>query len=185
MSNGAGLRLSADQRTSSLSSRRSVCGQCSTLNEAGARHCLKCGALLYRPIGSTCPACRSNNLLGEAYCGACGASLPPIPYVVVATSGLRLKLFDAHPQEAVLGRFDPMSGVTPDVNLEAFVGPAGGLSRRHARLLVRDNQFWVEDLRSVNFTYLNNQKIDPDQPQRLKDGDVLRLGTLTLIFRVG
>ncbi len=168
-----------------LTSRRSVCNRCNTLNETAARYCHKCGVSLYRPIGLACPACRSDNLPGEAYCEACGAALPPTPYFVVADSGLRLKAFNADPQEAVLGRMDPLSGLTPDVNLESFAGATGGLSRRHARLFVRDNQFWVEDLHSVNLTYLNNQKLDPEQPQRVKDGDLLRLGNLMLIFRAG
>ena len=185
MSSGVGLRASAGQSAALLSSRRSVCGRCNTLAETGARYCLKCGTLLYRPIGIACPQCRSNNLLGEAFCDTCGSPLPPTPYLVVTDSGLRLKVFDADPQEAVLGRLDPLSGLAPAVNLEPYAGALGGLSRRHTRLFVRDNQFWIEDLHSVNCTYLNNQKIDPDQPQRLKDGDVLRLGNLTLIFRMG
>ncbi len=136
-------------------------------------------------MGAVCPTCRSNNLLGESYCDSCGSPIPPTPYLIALDTGLRLKAFDANPEEAVLGRFDPMSGLAPDVNLEPFAGNQGGLSRRHTRLFVRDNQFWVEDLHSVNFTYLNNQKVEPEQPQRLKDGDVLRLGNLTVVFRVG
>lgn len=179
-------RRAADERPIiPLSSRRSVCSRCNTLNETAARYCLKCSAPLFHPTSLACPACRSDNLPGEAYCEACGAALPSTPYFVVVDNGLRLKAFNANLQEAVLGRTDPLSGLVPDVNLESFAGAAGGLSRRHARLFVRDNQFWVEDLHSVNLTYLNNQKLDPEQPQRVKDGDLLRLGSLTLVFRAG
>jgi ribosomal protein L40E len=185
MSGDANSRVMRDPLAFPSNSRRSICGQCNTTNEIGARHCVHCGALLAHPIGFLCPTCQFDNLPGDAYCASCGAPLPSVPYLVAADSGLRIRLFDAQAHEAILGRFDPLSGVTPDVNLEPFIGPLGGLSRRHTRLFVRDGQFWAEDLHSVNLTYLNNQKIDPEQPQRLTDGDLLRLGNLTLIFRVG
>jgi len=59
------------------------------------------------------------------------------------------------------------------------------VSRRHARLTPRADAYWLEDLNSVNLTYLNDQRLAPDRPVRLKDGDLLRLGQLLITFRAG
>ena len=56
------------------------------------------------------------------------------------------------------------------------------VSRRQA-LIRRDEQgFWIEDLRSLNGTTLNTQRIVGRQP--LHDGDRIRIATAELIFRL-
>ena len=55
-----------------------------------------------------------------------------------------------------------------------------GVSRHHARILVSKGEATVEDLGSKNGTYLQGQRITS---ARLSDGDEIRLGVLTLIFR--
>ena len=162
-----------------------TCGQCGAPAADGMRYCLSCGAVLQDPPGRTCPACRSLNLIGDLYCEGCGAPLPPVPYLIITETGLRLATFGADQTPVVLGRSDPLSGAAPDVDLEPFGGEAAGLSRHHARLSLRDNQYWIEDLNSINFSYLNNQRLAPERPMRLKDGDLLRLGKLLLTFRAG
>jgi pSer/pThr/pTyr-binding forkhead associated (FHA) protein len=41
----------------------------------------------------------------------------------------------------------------------------------------------LEDLNSINFTFLNKQKIAPKTPTPLKDGDEIRLGRIVLRFK--
>lgn len=166
--------------------RRSItaCGVCGTPAEAGARYCIHCGHPYPNPIGLHCPACHSINLLGEPFCEICGTPLPATPYLVVTETGLRLPL-SLEQSSAVLGRADALTGVLPDVDLNPVGAEAAGVSRRHARLTQRDEHFWLEDLNSVNLTYLNNQRLTPDRPAPLKDGDLLRLGRLLLTFRSG
>ncbi|MBI4224623.1 MAG: FHA domain-containing protein, partial [Deltaproteobacteria bacterium] len=49
------------------------------------------------------------------------------------------------------------------------------VSKRHARIFLNANKRWVlEDLRSKNGTFVNDQAID--RPTVLKDGDVIRIG---------
>ncbi len=58
------------------------------------------------------------------------------------------------------------------------------ISDRHARLLRRpDGGYAVEDAGSTNGSYLNGERIEA--PTALNDGDELRLGSTTLIFRSG
>ncbi len=54
------------------------------------------------------------------------------------------------------------------------------ISRRHARLVVKQDQFFVEDLGSRNGTYLNGARIE--KPMALKEGDKLEIGGVVLRF---
>jgi phosphoserine phosphatase RsbU/P len=47
------------------------------------------------------------------------------------------------------------------------------VSRKHAQIVYRDSEYWLEDLRSRNGTYLNNHQIQ--QITRLYDGDLIRV----------
>jgi hypothetical protein len=52
--------------------------------------------------------------------------------------------------------------------------PLADISRRHARVRYHAGRFWIEDLGTVNGTYLNKQLID--RPTQLKAGDRVRVG---------
>jgi hypothetical protein len=162
-----------------------ACARCHTAIEPGASYCPNCGQSLPRPIGSACPTCATTNPLSAAYCETCGAALPQQPCLIIANSGLRLPLLHGDHTDVVVGRSDALSGVAPDLDLEAYVGELAGLSRRHARFTWHDQRCWIEDLNSVNWTYLNNQRLAPEKITPLSDGDLLRLGNVLLTFRVG
>ncbi len=53
-------------------------------------------------------------------------------------------------------------------------------SARHARFEPRKDGVWVQDLGSTNGTYLNGAKLD--QPRRLAEGDIVRVGETDLRF---
>lgn len=53
-------------------------------------------------------------------------------------------------------------------------------SREHARVQWEHGQFVLYDLASANGTFVNNQRI---QRQPLMDGDVIRIGDTTLVFK--
>jgi hypothetical protein len=162
-----------------------ACARCHTAIEPGASYCQNCGQPLPNPIGSACPMCAAPNSVSAVYCETCGAALPQRPYLIVVQSGLRLSLFSSDQAEVVVGRSDSLSGVSPDLDLEAYAGELAGLSRRHARFTWRDQRSWLEDLNSVNWTYLNNQRLLPEKPAPLNDGDLLRLGNVLLTYRAG
>jgi pSer/pThr/pTyr-binding forkhead associated (FHA) protein len=102
---------------------------------------------------------------------------------VVVASGAEIPLPPA--EEILIGREDPVSGIYPEVDLMPHGGEDGGVSRRHARILVEGGNYFIEDLDSTNFTFVNKQKVTPKTRQPLKDGDEVRCGRVALVLRVG
>ncbi len=84
--------------------------------------------------------------------------------------------------EIIVGREDPVSGVFPEIDLTDHGGDEGGVSRQHARIFTQGNQVSIEDLNSTNYTYVNQQKLTPERPHQLNDGDEIRLGRVKLDF---
>src|SRR5215470_1093062 len=56
------------------------------------------------------------------------------------------------------------------------------VSRRHARIVVTEGSARLEDLKSKNGTFLSGTRVEA--PVELRDGDVIRLGSASLTFRV-
>ena len=59
---------------------------------------------------------------------------------------------------------------------------APGMSRYHARIRVEHGQATLEDLASKNGTHLNGQRLSTPEP--LRDGSQIRVGGITLTFRI-
>jgi DNA-binding winged helix-turn-helix (wHTH) protein len=59
---------------------------------------------------------------------------------------------------------------------------APGVSRHHARIVVRQGEAMLEDLGSKNGTYVGGQRVTI--PHRLADGDQVRLGSVLITFRI-
>lgn len=53
-------------------------------------------------------------------------------------------------------------------------------SHEHAVIYMHGHQYWVQDLGSLNGTYLNEVRLD--RPTVLADGDCLRIGNVTFQF---
>ena len=103
--------------------------------------------------------------------------------IVVSTSGAEIPLPEK--DEILVGREDPVSGVYPDVDLTPHGGEEGGVSRRHARLVAEGGKYYVEDLDSTNFTFVNKQKLAPRARQEVGEGDTIRFGRVEVAFRTG
>lgn len=82
--------------------------------------------------------------------------------------------------ELVIGRFDPDTGESPEIDLQELGGPEKGVSRRHALIVRREGSLNIVDEGSHNGSYLNGQRLVAHQPRILRDGDDLRLGHLVL-----
>jgi pSer/pThr/pTyr-binding forkhead associated (FHA) protein len=79
-----------------------------------------------------------------------------------------------------MGRLDPASDVFPEIDLSDDGGLEKGVSRRHARILKREGTVVVEDLGSINGTFINGKRLAPYLPEVLNDGDSLQLGRLLI-----
>ena len=53
---------------------------------------------------------------------------------------------------------------------------SSAVSRVHAQLTRKDQEWYVTDLSSTNGTYINENRISPNQPRRWSDTDVLLIG---------
>jgi len=83
-------------------------------------------------------------------------------------------------EDMILGRRDPTTGATPEVDLTAYAGYRMGVSRRHSSLALENNQLTLWDLGSSNGTFINGNRLTPHQPSPLRDGDEVRLGQMVL-----
>jgi hypothetical protein len=166
------------------------CGNCGHENRAGVVFCENCGASLIgkQPL--------STKALDVAPANQSGDSTIPSPLSAIVQEmaifkpGDILKLsvegttkpIELQPKgEVILGRRDPATGTTPDVDLTPFAGYRMGVSRRHAAIRQGDdNTLNVWDLGSSNGTFLNGQRLNAHRPYPLRDGDELRLGQMVI-----
>ncbi len=79
----------------------------------------------------------------------------------------------------IVGRKDPTLGIYPEISLaDKTVG------RRHANLRNQHGTYTVEDLNALNKTRLNGVILMPNEEHVLKDGDVLRFGSVEVRFEL-
>lgn len=185
-----------------------TCPNCSAQALESAAFCDNCGASL-TPMRSICPNCQASVHPESRYCDNCGYRLPyrvttavepltathadidqvvepdirPSPRLIVMPGDAVLVL-EPELDTCVLGRVDPASGSFPDIDLVPFGGEEGGVSRRHAQITRSDNLYFIEDLNSVNYTFVNKQKIALGVAHPLQDGDEIRLGRVLLRFKI-
>jgi hypothetical protein len=100
-------------------------------------------------------------------------------------SVIQLKIANTHRKLEVklekilyLGRLDPVANIYPEIDLTNDNGLEFGVSRQHLRVLRRIEGIFIEDLGSINGSFINGQKLAPYQPEPLLDGDIIRLGRL-------
>jgi serine/threonine protein kinase len=82
--------------------------------------------------------------------------------------------------ELIIGR--TYGNSTADVDLEPHDASKFGVSRRHARLMHQGNTWLIEDLNSLNGTFVNNKEVKAGQPVPLEEGDSIRLSQMHLTF---
>lgn len=117
---------------------------------------------------------------GEQRVGNAGSLKPPAPQkearIVVISSGQSIPLKG---DLLVVGRQDPTLGIYPEVNLaDKTVG------RRHAYLRHQQGTYTVEDLNALNKTRLNGVTLTPHEERTLRDGDILRFGSVEVRFEL-
>ena len=82
--------------------------------------------------------------------------------------------------ETTIGRADPVTGILPDIDLTP-VDVNRSVSRRHAKILRTGHEYHVlEEVGTVNGTYVNEQRIPTGVPVTLHDGDALKIGLIAM-----
>lgn len=88
--------------------------------------------------------------------------------------------FHVYFDESVIGRADPATGISPDVDLTE-VDAQKTTSRRHATLAHRDGAFWLrEEIGVRNGTFVNGQRLASGKEQSVPFGAELRFGQVQL-----
>jgi hypothetical protein len=83
-----------------------------------------------------------------------------------------------------VGRFDPVTGTRPEVDL-TLLDLKRSVSRRHAVLVLDDGGYLLtEEVGALNGTTVNGQAVDSAAPVRVADGDDLAFGAVTLRFQL-
>jgi len=144
---------------------------------------------------------RSQEQLQPAAAAASSASAQPSPAYAVSSGSIALmdgaharlviergrsagKQFPLSDDESQIGRWDADGGIFPDVDLDAD-DPEAKVSRRHARIMRRNGQYFIEDLGSTNGTFINRgRRLLPGDRQPLRDGDEIIVGKTFLRFHI-
>ncbi|MDD5563164.1 MAG: cyclic nucleotide-binding domain-containing protein [Thermoanaerobaculaceae bacterium] len=95
------------------------------------------------------------------------------------------RLFPLRPDgDTTVGRHDPITGVTPDVDLSGL-DPERTVSRRHATIRAEGGALTItETSASTNGTFVNGLRLEPLKPCQLKHGDGVQLALVALRLHV-
>ena len=149
------------------------CPECGFVNPEGANYCQKCGAYLGRPEGADEPTTMTYKVdeTGEYTpvdiedeVDDAGAAL------VIRSGGNRVgESFPLEGDRMTVGRRPDSDVFLDDVTV----------SRDHALVVKRGGDFYLDDLGSLNGTYVNRRRIES---HKLADGDELQVGKYKLTF---
>ena len=148
------------------------CPECGFVNAEGANYCQKCGAYLGRPEGANEPTTMTYKVdeTGE---------LKAVDLEQVTGEGATLAI------RAGGGRAGEVFGVAGDhmtigrsPEAEVFLDDVT-VSRNHALLVHRQDSYYIDDLGSLNGTYVNRRRIES---HRLEDGDEIQIGKYKLSY---
>jgi pSer/pThr/pTyr-binding forkhead associated (FHA) protein len=146
-----------------------------------------------------CPECGTKNPAPSLYCASCGHSLgterppraeglspsqqfsdrPVLPAATAAAQGAYLAVIT---QDGLTGEAFRLEHEATDIGREEGairLSADKNVCPRHARIVNRAGQYFLQDLGSVNGVYLRLR-----QPAALSDGDLLLLGAEVLRFRL-
>src|SRR5690349_562684 len=154
-----------------------ICPYCAYSNREGVFFCEDCGETLVGSDAGVMTSTRhlkepTHELEGKANWGT--ARLGRYSSVLLRIrDGETIELKPA--DETIFGRADAAAGALPGVDLTPYGAQEKGVSRIHASLKRGDETLVIVDLGSVNGTHLNGQRLIPNQPRVVRDGDEIRL----------
>jgi hypothetical protein len=140
--------------------------------------------------GAEAPAAevpKSEAPTGEIKPEAAPDSAPSAPTAAAAGAPFKAKLsvvrggrkgqeFPLEDGNNLVGRWDPETGSFPEVDLDAD-DPEAKISRKHALIRIDGAKITIEDIGSLNGTYVNRQpRLSPGSPVEIKSGDEVIIG---------
>lgn len=149
----------------------SHCPECGFVNPAGANYCQKCGAYLAdeaSPGATTAQYELGETTEGDAV-GASSEHPPEGPTLVIRTGGRAGDSFTLDGERFTVGR---------DTDSDVFLDDVT-VSRNHAVIVNRSGALHIDDLGSLNGTYVNRRRIES---HKLVDADELQIGKFKLTF---
>lgn len=150
------------------------CPTCGLENTADSNFCRRCGTRLGSRLGSVDP-CEATVVYspGDQDTGAeeeFPTSVATGPVLLIRAGGGREgEVISLSSDVLTIGRSPHSDLFLDDVTV----------SRHHARIIRDENGFLVEDLNSLNGTYVNRKRVER---HRLADGDELQIGKYKLAF---
>src|ERR1039457_6082058 len=160
-----------------------------TPGESGDAKAAPAAAAEAKPDGETPSAevPKSEAPTGEIKPEAAPESAPSAPTAAAAGAPFKAKLsvvrggrkgqeFPLEDGNNLGGRWDPETGSFPEVDLDAD-DPEAKISRKHALIRIDGGKITIEDIGSLNGTYVNRQpRLSPGSPAELKSGDEVIIG---------
>ena len=149
------------------------CPECGFVNPEGANYCQKCGAYLARQEGEEEPTTMTYKV------DETGDYQPVDIDEVVEQAGAALVIRSGGGRsgESFTIEGDRISiGRSPDA--EVFLDDVT-VSRNHALIVRRQDGLYIDDLGSLNGTYVNRRRIES---HKLADGDEIQIGKFKLSF---
>jgi len=151
----------------------SHCPECGFANNEAANYCQKCGTFIGPVDGADEPSTTTYQVgeTGEIAAVDIESEVERIGAALVIRSGggRAGESFPMAEDRIAIGR-SPDAGVfLDDVTV----------SRNHALLVTRNDGTYIDDLGSLNGTYVNRSRIES---QRLEDGDEIQVGKYKLSF---
>jgi pSer/pThr/pTyr-binding forkhead associated (FHA) protein len=109
------------------------------------------------------------------------ASVPAVPCGFTLAPGDRMvRLPDSG--SLVFGRFEHGFSNPPDIDLTYEDGEIPSVSRRHATVISRAGAHWIEDMGSINGTYVNGHQLPLGKSAQLSPNDRVLLGRCRLVY---
>lgn len=164
-----------------------TCTKCEAENADTDVYCYRCGQLLATVPGAAEPGTRilKNQTEKLAFPSRMWgtARLDVQSLITLRIKGQQEPLQVILEDELTMGR--TAGDVEVDIDLTPYKASEHGVSRRHALLKRQNDTVTVTDLGSSNHTFINGQRIVPNENRILRDGDELRLGRLVMNINFG
>jgi len=101
---------------------------------------------------------------------------PAKPKLIITKTGRVGQEFPITGDSVNIGRWDADGGNFPEVDLTQD-DPESYVSRKHARIFIREGKYHIEDLGSSNGTFVNKgPRLVPGVSHELKNGDEIVIG---------